>query len=263
MDLLGWVRIACRLPLLSMVLFTGLACLLIVRVLEKPLFGLDRPWTPILVQGVCKAALAIIGLSVTRHGTPMRLRGGMVANHGSWLDIFVLNAGARVYFVSKEEVAQWPGIGWLARATGTLFIARKAQGARDQRALFEARLLAGNKLLFFPEGTSSDSLRVLPFKSTLFAAFLSEGLRETNWVQPVTVIYSAPQGGDRRFYGWWGDMAFGPHLLKLLAARKHGSVTVHYHAPLKASEFHDRKALAEVCEGIVRSVFPSQAELQS
>ena len=118
----------------------------------------------------------ILGIRLQVTGRPMAERGAVVANHASWLDIFVLNAVSRVYFVSKAEVAGWAGIGWLARATGTVFIARKGTEAKEQQALFEARLRAGHRLLFFPEGTSTDSLRVLPFKSTLFAAFYTHGM---------------------------------------------------------------------------------------
>jgi lyso-ornithine lipid O-acyltransferase len=97
----------------------------------------------------------------------MQHKGALVANHASWLDIFTLNACDRIYFVSKSEVAGWPGIGWLARATGTVFINRQGREAQMQKLLFEARLRAGHRLLFFPEGTSTDGQRVLDFKSTL------------------------------------------------------------------------------------------------
>ena len=67
----------------------------------------------------------------------MTAPGAIVANHSSWLDIFALNAAQRVYFVAKSEVAGWPGIGWLARATGTVFIARKGTEAKKQQEIFE------------------------------------------------------------------------------------------------------------------------------
>jgi 1-acyl-sn-glycerol-3-phosphate acyltransferase len=186
-------------------------------------------------------------------GELMRHRGAVVANHSSWLDIFALNARKRIYFVSKAEVAKWPGIGWLARATGTVFIERNPKKAQEQKDVFEGRLKAGHKLLFFPEGTSTDGLRVLPFKSTLFAAFFGPELRDFMHVQPVSVIFHAPKGHPDRFYGWWGDMEFGPHLLKTLGARRQGSVEVIYHKPLKVSDFTSRKALAQVSENAVRA----------
>jgi 1-acyl-sn-glycerol-3-phosphate acyltransferase len=176
----------------------------------------------------------------------------VVANHSSWLDIFALNARKRIYFVSKSEVARWPGIGWLARATGTVFINRQAKEARAQKDIFEARLQAGHKLLFFPEGTSTDGQQVLAFKSTLFAAFFSEALRDRMSIQPVSVIYTAPNGADHRFYGWWGDMGFGPHLVRVLAAKRQGGVEIRYHPPLRVADHKDRKSLALACEEAVR-----------
>ncbi len=256
---LGWVRATLRGLPLAVLVFGGLALLLLVRWVEKPVHGLNRPWTPWITQGVCRGAFLILGIRHHTHGERMQAQGAVVANHSSWLDIFALNARKRVYFVSKAEVAGWPGIGWLARATGTVFINRVAREAQAQRDLFAARLSAGHKLLFFPEGTSSDGRRVLPFKSTLFAAFFAPDLRARMQVQPVTVIYTAPPGEDPRFYGWWGAMRFGGHLLKVLSARRQGSVEVIYHAPLRVADYPDRKALTRALESAVRQAFPAEA----
>lgn len=250
---MDWLRIVARgLPLACLV-FGGLLILLTIRLIERPLFGVKRPLTPHITQFVCRGAFVLLGIPFSTTGKPMTQKGAVVANHAGWLDIFSLNARKRVYFVSKAEVANWPGIGWLARATGTVFINRDRREATAQIETFRARLSAGHKLLFFPEGTSSDSQRVLPFKSTLFAAFFAPELRDFMWVQPVTLRYIAPKGEDPRFYGWWGDMAFGPHLVQTLAARRQGRVELVYHAPVKVSDFADRKTLAAHCEHAVRS----------
>jgi 1-acyl-sn-glycerol-3-phosphate acyltransferase len=219
---LGWHFVILRGVVLGLVTYGGLALLLLLRLIERPLCGQARPVTPFITQGVCKAAFAILGLPLTVTGTPMQQKGAVVANHASWLDIFTLNAVQRIYFVSKAEVAGWPAIGWLARATGTVFITRKGTEAKRQQEIFEDRLRAGHKLCFFPEGTSTDAVRVLPFKSSLFQAFYTHGLDRVMFIQPVTVVYHAPPGQDARYYGWWGDMAFGPHLLMTLAARRQG-----------------------------------------
>ena len=210
---MGWVRIGLRGVPLAVVVFGCLLLLLATRLIERPVFGLRRPWTPYITQFVCQSAFLILGIGYTRVGTPMRGAGAVVANHSSWLDIFALNAAKRIYFVSKAEVAAWPGIGLLARATGTVFIKRDRKEATSQIEVFRARLVAGHKLLFFPEGTSTDGLQVLPFKPTLFAAFFDSVLAKTMRLQSVTLLYSSPIGGDPRFYGWWGDMGFAPHLL--------------------------------------------------
>lgn len=253
--LVGWLRVGMRGAALIVVVFGCLLLLLAVRLLERPLHGVARPWTPWITQGVCITGLRILGLRRNVRGAVMRGTGAVVANHASWLDIFVLNASKRIYFVAKSEVAGWPGIGWLARATGTVFIRRDPKEARAQQTVFEERLGAGHRLLFFPEGTSTDGRRVLPFKTTLFAAFRSGGLPDDMQVQPVTLAYHAPGGARADFYGWWGDQSFAAHMLVMLAAPRHGCVDVIYHPPLVVSDFADRKALARAAEAAVRAGF--------
>ncbi|MGH1578768.1 lysophospholipid acyltransferase family protein [Planktotalea sp.] len=248
-----WLRFARRaVPIIVMILVC-LLLLLLLRLIERPIYGMHRPITPFITQFVCRNAFRLMGMSFTAKGRQMKQPGAVVANHSSWLDIFSLNAAKRVYFVSKSEVAKWPGIGALAKATGTVFIERDRRKSQEQKAVFETRLKAGHKLLFFPEGTSTDGLRVLPFKSTLFAAFFVPELKELLWVQPVTVNYSAPLGQEDRFYGWWGDMGFFPHMIKTLAVKHPGGVEVIYHEPLRVANAQGRKAMAQECERIVRA----------
>ncbi|MEM6729161.1 MAG: 1-acyl-sn-glycerol-3-phosphate acyltransferase, partial [Pseudomonadota bacterium] len=102
-----------------------------------------------------------------------------------------------------------------------------------------------HRLLFFPEGTSTDGLRVLPFRSTLFSAFFAEDMPRSLAIQPVTVVYTAPEGHDPRFYGWWGEMTFDGHLLKTLSAREQGSVRVIFHVPVAVADLADRKEAAQ------------------
>ncbi|WP_324754511.1 lysophospholipid acyltransferase family protein [Roseovarius sp. Pro17] len=255
---LGWLRVVLRTVILLSVLAVLLCALLLVRAVERPLCGLGRPVSPYIVRAFFRACLIILNIRVTLRGEPMSLPGAVVANHASWLDIFVLNARHRVFFISKSEVAGWPVIGFLARAAGTLFIRREARDAQAQTAALEARLNAGHQLLFFPEGTSTDGLRVLTFKPTLFQAFFSPGLKETAYIQPVTVIYRAPEGQDAAFYGWFGDMDFGPHFLAILAAPRGGHAELVYHAPLKVADFDNRKTLAIEAEHIVRAAMPPE-----
>ncbi|MCR9272007.1 MULTISPECIES: lysophospholipid acyltransferase family protein [Mameliella] len=251
-DARGWLRVAWRAPLMALVIFGCLALLLLVRLVERPLCGTGRPVTPHITRFVCRTVLLIMGLPVEMRGQRMKGPGAIVANHTSWLDIFVLNSRKTIYFVSKAEVAAWPGIGWLARATGTLFINRDRREAQAQTQAFEDRLLNGHRLLFFPEGTSTDGLRVLPFKTTLFAAFYSERLHHRLQVQPVSVVYHPPQGAHPRFYGWWGDMDFGASLLRILAAPRQGHVVLNYHPPVRVDDFANRKSLAHALEIRVR-----------
>ncbi len=253
---LGGLRLLWRGVLMVLVTYSGLILLLLTRAVEWPVFGTARPLTPYITQGVCRANCAILGLRLDIRGTPMVETGAIVANHSSWLDILTLNACTRVYFVSKSEVSGWFGIGWLARATGTLFINRRGVEAKVQQAMLEDRLRQNHRLLFFPEGTSNDAVHVLPFKSSLFQAFFAPGLEHAIRIQPVTAIYRAPADQDPRFYGWWGEMAFAGHLKRMLMAKRHGRVEVIFHPAVPVDGFEDRKALAAYCENVIRTAHP-------
>jgi 1-acyl-sn-glycerol-3-phosphate acyltransferase len=258
LGLRDWLRVGRRgVPVLLM-LGVGFPLLLIIRVPERLMFGLNRPLTPRITQIVCVAACRALGLRRAVRGQPMTGPGAYVANHVGWLDILVLNASKRLYFVAKSEVAGWPGIGWLARGTGTVFIDRDRRKAAGQARLFEDRLRAGHRLLFFPEGTSTDGRRVLPFKTTLFQAFLSDRLRDVLRLQPVTLVYHPPAGAPPGFYGWWGDMALGPAILAVLAVPRQGWVEVVYHTPIRVADYPSRKTLAAMAEAEVRGGFPPE-----
>ena len=250
-----WPRVVLRLTLLALTLLLGLSLHLVLRGIERVFFGNRRRLTPVLTGAVCRAALIILRLSRRIEGMPVAGHAAVVANHSSWLDIFVLNSALPVFFVSKAEVATWPGIGFLARTTGTIFIRRDRREAAQHTQALQTRLLAGDRLLFFPEGTSSDGMRVLPFKTTLFEALLVAELRETLKVQPVSLRYCVPAGSDPRALGWWGNMDFGSHLLQVLAMPRAGQVRLVFHPPLRVADLPDRKALALACEQAVRAGF--------
>ena len=255
----AWPRILLRGLALALVFALGLALHFLLRLIERPIAGARRPASGRLVQIVCVLVLRILRLRVQVTGQPMDSAGAMVGNHISWLDILTLHAVCPVAFVSKAEVAGWPGIGLLARVTGTVFIRRDRREARAQTDLFGTRLRAGQRLMFFPEGTSSDGQRVLPFKTTLFQAFLAPELRTRLNLQPVSLRYHAPEGADPRFYGWWGEMDFGAHALTVLAQRRQGRVDLVYHAPIPVASMPDRKALATAAEAAVRAGFDQLA----
>ena len=251
LDVVGALRFILRLIPMALITFGGLALLLVIRLVELPLFGAHRPITPWITQSVCWVNMWILGIHVDAQGTPLKDRGAMVANHVSWLDVYGLNSRARLYFVAKQEVAGWAGIGWLARATGTVFVERRVAAAKTQKDVFLDRLSKGHRLLFFPEGTSTDGKQVLDFKPTLFAAFFEDALRERYSIQPISQIYSAPPGRDSRFFGWWGSMDFGPHFLSVMAAPRGGSIQIIFHEPVRVAEFPNRKLLAAHLHSIV------------
>lgn len=249
-----WLRVIRRGVPAILVLLLGVLLILPLRGVERLFHGRRRPWTGPHVQIVCRLVLLCLGIGWRRKGRPMRGPGAAVANHSSWLDILVLNAAMPVFFVSKAEVAGWPGINILTRVTDTHFVTRDPKLARAQASEFVERVRAGHRLLFFPEGTSTDGQRVLPFKPTLFQGFLDPTLPADLAIQPISAHYIAPPGRDPRFYGWWADMDLGPHLLTVLATKKQGHVAVRLHPPIPVSG-NDRKSLSAACYSAIAAGF--------
>ena len=250
-----WLRVARRGIPAIVVLLIGVILILPLRGGERLIHGPRRPWTGPHVQIVCRLVLACLGIGWRRVGRVIAGPGAFVANHSSWLDILTMNAAMPVFFVSKAEVAGWPGINILTRVTNTHFVARDPRLARQQAEEFAARVRAGHRLLFFPEGTSTDGLRVLPFKPTLFQGFLDPALPGDLAIQPISAVYHAPPGADPRFYGWWADMALGPHLLHVLSVPRQGSVTVVLHPPIPVAG-QSRKTLSQASEQAIRGALP-------
>ena len=128
-SIFGWALLLSRGSAIIFIIVFGLLLKFLLRVFEKPLFGDMRPVSPQITVMVSKISLWLLSIPVIRFGAPLKQPGAFVANHSSWLDIFALNSGQSLYFVSKSEVASWPGIGFLAKVTGTLFIRRESKEA--------------------------------------------------------------------------------------------------------------------------------------
>lgn len=191
----------------------------------------------------------------------------LIANHTSWLDIPVLSAVAPVSFVAKKEVDSWPFVRWLARLQRSVFVDRTRRVTVGSTASeMSERLKAGDVLVLFAEGTSSDGNRVLPFKTSLFAAAKPGRTQSVATdgdggvgpvVQTLTFAYTHVHGvpvsrADRSMIGWYGDMAMGGHAWALLKA---GPLDVHVviGPPKPLESFADRKQLASLAEAEIRA----------
>jgi 1-acyl-sn-glycerol-3-phosphate acyltransferase len=195
----------------------------------------------------------ILGIRIERRGRQSRTRPTLyVSNHTSYLDITVLGALIPGSFVAKAEVARWPLFGWLAKLQRTVFVERRVSRTADQRGALMTRLEAGDSLILFPEGTSDDGNRVLPFKSGLLSAAACRPHGEPLVVQPVSVSYTRLDGLPlgrhlRPLFAWYGDMSMAPHLWQLTGLGRL-TVVVHFHPPVHLADFASRKALSDHCQ---------------
>jgi lyso-ornithine lipid O-acyltransferase len=194
----------------------------------------------------------LLGIRVRSVGMPTRERPALFAsNHISYADITVLGSLIPGSFIAKAEVADWPFFGWLAKLQRTVFVDRRVRNAREQRDAVTRRLEAGDALILFPEATSSDGSRVLPFKSALFAALESKGLAAPVVVQPVSIAYTRLDGIPlgrfcRPFFAWYGATDLAPHLWNMIGLGI-VEVVIEFHPPTYLADFASRKALCGYC----------------
>lgn len=170
-----------------------------------------------------------------------------VSNHSSWVDIPVLGGVLDGCFVSKSDVARWPVISTIARLGRSVFVSRQRGATARERDEMRARLAVGDNLVLFPEGTSSDGSRVLPFRSAFFA-LAEPRSQHPPLIQPISVVYDRlgglPTGrASRPVFAWYGDMDIASHFWRL--GQQSGlRATVLLHTPMEPAEFADRKALS-------------------
>ncbi|MHA1538608.1 MAG: lysophospholipid acyltransferase family protein [Alphaproteobacteria bacterium] len=204
---------------------------------------------PMIYHRTC---LKIIGVDIQVRGKKSKDHPVLFAvNHSSYLDISVLGALIAGSFVAKQEVAKWPLYGLLAKLQRTVFVDRRARFVAAQRDEMVARLAGGDDLILFPEGTSSDGNRVLPFKSSLLSTAEIEVKGKPITVQPVSIAYThldgIPLGRHMRpFFTWFGDMEMASHIWRVMGLGKL-KVVVQFHPPLSIVEAGSRKVLAVRC----------------
>lgn len=208
----------------------------------------------------------ILGIEVVVKGQPASDAGPVlfIANHSSYLDIPVLSTIVPVSFIAKSEVNGWPVFGLLARLQRTVFVDRNARHKADeQRDSIQGRLQAGDSLVLFPEGTSSDGNRTLPFKTALFAVASTRIGERPLTVQPVSVTATHLDGIPlgyvwRQLYAWYGDMELPPHLWRMVRAGRL-RIVVEFHTAQSLDTAGTRKALADICwqsvaQGVERAI---------
>ena len=191
----------------------------------------------------------LLGIQVRVIGERARQADGravlFVSNHSSWLDIPVLGGRLDACFVAKDDVGQWPVISLIAKLGRSVFVSRARRSTGREANLMVERLAAGDNLLLFPEGTTSDGARVLPFRSAFFAA--ADGQRRPI-VQPVSIVYDRlgglPTGrANRPLFSWYGDMDIASHFWQI-GQHRGMRCTVLLHAQLNPAHFANRKELA-------------------
>ena len=213
---------------------------------------LGRRWTSTLPVFYHSWCCRILGFRVSLIGRPTNRRPVLfAANHISYADITILGSIIPASFVAKFEVASWPFFGWLAKLQRSVFVDRRMRNTATQRDAMSRRLAAGDALILFPEGTSGDGNRVLPFKTALFGAAQQANGVPPVIVQPVSIAYTRLDGMPigrlfRPFFAWYGAVDLIPHIWSMVGLGT-VEVVVEFHPPTFLLDCGSRKALAGYC----------------
>jgi 1-acyl-sn-glycerol-3-phosphate acyltransferase len=179
---------------------------------------LDVPSRRALGLRFARRLLRTLGVAVASRGAPPA-RGGpllVVANHVSWLDVYVLNAMLEARFVAKSETASWPLVGAVVRGFDAIQIVRGSfRDAYRVRGTVATVLRAGERVVVFPEATTTDGGTLGRFHPALFQAAIDAGVR----VLPVALRYRRPDGSPAPEAAFVGEMTFAESLARVVGAR--------------------------------------------
>ena len=198
-----------------------------------------------------KICLRIFGIKIKTFGkvsinSPILL----ISNHASYLDIIILGSLFKTSFIAKKEISKWPLLGILAKLQNTIFIDRRVSSLKNQENQIIKHLNEKKNLVIFPEGTSSDGNRVLPFKSSLFNIF-EKNLNSKILVQTITIVYKKINGIpmnriERKNITWHSNMDLIPNIFNVLK-KLSIEVEIIFNDEFLPSKEYDRKKLALHC----------------
>ena len=178
----------------------------------------------------------------------------IVANHVSWLDIFVINSLLPSRFVAKSEIREWPILGWLTAKAGTLFLKRGKRGdLREVNDEIASVLKSGQRVAIFPEGTTSGAHSLKHFHASLF----EPAVRAQARVVPVAIRFSRPDGSPNTDIEYLDDVTFWQSVQQALA-QPEVLVTLDFCPPI-SSGGKNRRELARAAEALIADALTSNA----
>lgn len=219
-----------------------------------------RRWRRLYLRQCARGVVRLLGIQVSTHGRPPESGGILVTNHLGYVDVLVLAAALDAVFVSRADVRDWPVLGALVSLAGTIFLDRgRGRAIPDALARMQRELDRGSVVVFFPEGTSSDGRRVLPFKPSLFQV----ATQMQSSVRAAALGYRVPddEPAAETSVAWWEEDAdFGGHFWGLLRLSRISAHVVFAPEVLESSRF-DRKELCRRAEAAVRGALAQRWEL--
>lgn len=217
-----------------------------------------------LIHVLYAACMRVIGLRATLKGELTPGPALIVANHCSYNDVLVIASLGDIFFTPKSDVRGWPLIGPLVARFNVLFVDRKPGSTKQNQQTIFAHLKSGGRICVFPEATTGDGRRLLPFKSSLFSLAEQWDGEQPLPVQPITVIYRRVDGKmpDETTWpkiAWYGDIDIVRHLLSFFTMKRVEAEAI-AHPPITLLPGESRKELCARAEAIIAQAYPYGGE---
>lgn len=213
-----------------------------------------------IVQTFHKLLLWVLNINVKVFGkkNPNNMPTLYVSNHLSYLDIPVLGSTLNGRFIAKNEISHWPFAGYLSRVGNTIFINRNLKFLKKNKSIISDHISSGDNIILFPEGTTSDGMRVLKFKSSLLYSLDQKNII----IQPIVINYKSINGMPlnrwlKPIIAWYGDMDLKPHIInifKLFSIK----AKITFLTPLNGSDFTDRKDMTSTLHHVIDSFYSNE-----
>lgn len=205
---------------------------------------------------ICRMGSALLNINVKSAQAPLKGRKGrlIISNHMSYLDILIYSSVHPAVFISSVEVEQTFFLGFVARIGGTFFVERRnPKNIRQELNSIKDIIDQGMDVVLFPEGTSTDGSKILPFRSSLLAGAVESGVE----IVPACIRYEKINGKafsdeNRDLVCWYGDMTFAGHFFTF-TSQQSTEASVTYLAPVDVC--HDRKTAARIARDMILSVY--------
>lgn len=230
-DAAGWLRLSLRTFLLAVLVVGCVVPHCLWRLVRLP-----SPWPRWFMIGTAR----LCGVRRRTVGVPLKRDVFFVSNHLSWLDIPVIASANGTAFIAKHELAEAPVVGWLAKMNRTVFVEREDRlGVADQINRLRDALADNWSVTVFPEGTTTDGVSLLPFKTPMLKVL--EPPPPGVMVQPVLLWYGGAVGYD---IAWLGVESGRDNATRVLSRNGSFKVIVEFLEPFHPRDYPGRKAIA-------------------
>ena len=258
-------RFSWKLPIFIFYVFSFIIACFFWRLWTRDFYHRRRLYT-YTVKFYCRLALWLMNFKLNVINPPDEDQPYLlVSNHLGILDILMLASVKPTLFVTSVEMRNTPLLGLLTEMGGCLYVERRDRSnIRNEMGEIRSTLQNGLSVALYPEGTSSNGERLLPFKKTLLTSAAGTGVP----IKPVIVNFRKVNGEPmshkwRDYVFWYGDLTFHGFLIRVFTL-KSIEADLEFGTEVLIHNEEERKQIAAHLQDLIESKYvpiPAPAQL--